>query len=116
MTSPSGSKIIMEGQFDTRYIGYYRIWVSMFLVITVVGILFIPFWLIFSLWYGPESIRRLSVRLTPTTLEIQKGVYFRKEITIPPEPHHRRPAPRWPPDALLRHPRPQGRDRRPVRQ
>ena len=46
MTSPSGSKIIMEGQFDRRYIGYYRIWVSMFLVITVVGILFIPFWLI----------------------------------------------------------------------
>ena len=83
MTSPSGSKVIMEGQFDRRYIGYYRIWVSMFLVITVVGILFIPFWLIFSLWYGPESIRRLSVRLTPTTLEIGKGVYFRKEITIP---------------------------------
>ena len=83
MTSPSGSKIIMEGQFDRRYIGYYRIWVSMFLVITAVGILFIPFWLIFSLWYGPESIRRLSVRLTPTTLEIGKGVYFRKEITIP---------------------------------
>ena len=83
MMSPSGSKIIMEGQFDRRYIGYYRIWVSMFLVITAVGILFIPFWLIFSLWYGPESIRRLSVRLTPTTLEIGKGVYFRKEITIP---------------------------------
>ena len=73
----------MEGQFDKRYIGYYRIWVSLFLVITVVGIFIIPVWLIFSLWYGPESIRRLSVRLTPNTLEIRKGVYFRKEITIP---------------------------------
>ena len=83
MTSAPGSKAIMEGRFDQRYTGYIRILGALFLTITVAGILLIPFWLVFSIWYAPESLRRLSARLTPNTLEIKKGVYFRKEITIP---------------------------------
>ena len=83
MTTDSGSKVIREAEFDQRYVGYIRILGSLFLVITVVGILVIPFWLIFSLWFAPESLRRLSARVTSNSVEIKKGVYFRKEITIP---------------------------------
>ena len=83
MTTDSGSKAIKEAQFDERYKGYIRILGCLFLVITVVGVLLIPFWLIFSLWFAPESLRRLSARVTSNSVEIKKGVYFRKEITIP---------------------------------
>ena len=83
MTSESGSKVIREAEFDQKYVGYIRILGALFLVITVAGILLIPFWLIFSLWFAPESLRRLSARVTSNSVEIKKGVYFRKEITIP---------------------------------
>ena len=79
----SGSQVVLEGKFDKRVISYVRVVISLFMAITVVGIPFIPFWLLFSLKYGPEFYGRLFVRLTPRTLEIRKGVYFRKEITIP---------------------------------
>lgn len=36
----------------------------------------------FSFWYGPEYLRRVSARLTTQTLEIKVGVFFRKEATI----------------------------------
>ncbi len=83
MTSESGSRVIREAEFDQRYVGYIRILGCLWLVITVVGILLIPFWLVFSLWFAPESLRRLSARVTSNSVEIKKGVYFRKEITIP---------------------------------
>lgn len=83
MTTNSGSKTIREAEFDGRYTGYIRILGALFLTVTVAGIVLIPFWLVFSIWYAPESLRRLSARLTPNTIEIKKGVYFRKEITIP---------------------------------
>jgi len=55
----------------------------MYLAITVVGIPLIPIWLIFSLWYAPEYYRRLSARLTSQAIEIRKGVFNRRESTIP---------------------------------
>ena len=83
MTGESGAKVIREAEFDERYKGYIRILGCLYLVITVVGILLIPFWLVFSIWFAPESLRRLSARVTSNSIEIKKGVYFRKEITIP---------------------------------
>ena len=74
---------VLEARFDRGIIPHTRWVVSGFLVITVVGIPLIPFWLLFSLWYGPESLRRMSARLTTKALEIRKGVFFRSEATIP---------------------------------
>ena len=74
---------MLEASFDRGIIPYTRWVVSGFLVITVVGIPLIPFWLLYSLWYGPEYMRRLSARLTTRALEIRKGVFFRSESTIP---------------------------------
>ena len=74
---------VLEAQFDRKIIPYLR-WIGVgWLVITVVGIPLIPFWLLISLWYGPEYLRRMSARLTTQALEIQKGVFFRSEATIP---------------------------------
>ncbi len=81
--SGATGEVLLEARFDRRIIPYTRLWVTGFLVITVAGILLIPFWLIFSLWYLPEHHRRLSARLTARAVEIRKGVFFRKESTIP---------------------------------
>ena len=74
---------VLEASFDPRIASHGRWIVSLFLLITVVGVLLIPFWLPFSRWYYPEYLRRLSMRLTTQAVEIRKGVFFRKEITIP---------------------------------
>jgi len=81
--SNASDGVLLEAQFDQRISGYGRMVVSLILLVTVVGILLIPFWLLFSLWYYPEYLRRLSARLTSHTLEVQKGVFFRSEATIP---------------------------------
>ena len=74
---------VLEARFDGR-IGPYTRWVvTGWLVVSVVGILLIPFWLLFSLWYVPELLRRMSARLTTQAVEIRKGVFFRSEATIP---------------------------------
>ncbi len=86
-SQPTGADVtgetILEAPFDRNVVGYYRWLVSGFLVITVVGILLIPFWLLLSSWYGREHLRRLSARLTTQALELRKGVFFRSESTIP---------------------------------
>ena len=75
---------VLEAGFG-RKIGPYTRWiVSGWLVVSIVGILLIPFWLLFSLWYVPEFLRRISARLTTQALEVRKGlVFFRSEATIP---------------------------------
>ena len=75
--------VIAEAQFDRNITGWGRIVISGYLLISVVGILLIPFWWMFSFWYGAEYLRRVSAKLTTNALEIKIGVFFRKESTIP---------------------------------
>ncbi len=82
MTS-SRDAVLLEAEFDPRVKGYGRLAVSLLLVITVVGIPLIPFWLIWSVSYLPRAYARFSARLTPTSLEVTRGVYFRSDSTIP---------------------------------
>lgn len=74
---------LLAAQFDRRVIAYWRVLVSLFMVITIVGIPFIPFWLLYSLWFGPKYFDGLSARLTTQALELRKGVFTRNESTIP---------------------------------
>ncbi|MDE2768106.1 MAG: PH domain-containing protein [Chloroflexota bacterium] len=76
-------KTLRDAQFDRRVIAYWRVSVSLVMVITIVGIPFIPFWLIYSLWFGPKYFDGLAARLTTQALELRKGVFTRNESTIP---------------------------------
>ena len=82
MTS-SRDAVLLEAEFDRRVIKYGRLAVSLLLVVTVAGIPLIPFWLIWSLSYLPRAYDRFSARLTPSSLEVTRGVYFRSDSTIP---------------------------------
>ena len=57
--------------------------ICLVLLITLAGAPLIPFALLFSRWYYPQYLDRLSARLTTQAVEIRKGVFFRKESTIP---------------------------------
>ena len=74
---------LIEAEFDPKVKKYTTGVIIFFMIITVVGIPLIPFGLLFSLWYAPESLRRMSARLTTHAIQINKGVFFRKEATIP---------------------------------
>lgn len=76
-------EILLEAEFDRRVMGYGRLAVSLLLIVTVAGIPLIPFWLIWSVSYLPKAYDRFSARLTPTSLELTRGVYFRSDSTIP---------------------------------
>lgn len=76
-------KTLLDAQFDRSAIAYWRVLVSLVMVVTVVGIPFIPIWLIYSLWFGPKYFDGLAARLTTQALELRKGVFTRNESTIP---------------------------------
>ena len=79
----SRDSVLLEAEFERRVMPYGRLAVTLILVITVVGIPLIPFWLIWSVSYLPRAYSRFSARLTPTSLEVTRGVYFRSDSTIP---------------------------------
>ena len=83
MMTSSRDEILLEAEFDRRVMGYGRLAVSLLLFITLAGIPLIPFWLIWSVSYLPRAYDRFSARLTPTSLELTRGVYFRSDSTIP---------------------------------
>ncbi len=74
---------LYEAIFDPKVVVHGRVTLVLWSLVTIVGIPFIPFVLLFSLWYHPEYLRRISARLTTNAVEIRKGVFFRKESTIP---------------------------------
>ena len=74
---------IQEAEFDAMVKKYTTGVVIFFMIISVVGIPLIPFGLLFCRWYAPESLRRMSARLTTNAIQVNKGVFFRKESTIP---------------------------------
>ena len=74
---------LYEASFDPRVSSHGRVVLSLWFVVSVVGIPFIPLLLLFTRWYYPEYMNRISARLTANAVEIQKGVFFRKESTIP---------------------------------
>ena len=74
---------LYEAGFDPKIASHGRVLLCLWSLVTVVGIPFIPFLLLLTLWYYPEYLRRISARLTTNAVEIRKGVFFRKEATIP---------------------------------
>lgn len=84
-TTASGvtGEVLLTAEFDGKIGSHGRVLVTLILIMTVAGIVLIPFWLLFSLWYYPQWMMRLSARLTTQAVEIRKGVFFRKEATIP---------------------------------
>ena len=74
---------LLQAEFDPTVKKYTAGVIVLIMIITVVGIPLIPLGLLFAWWYAPESLRRMSARLTTNAVQVNKGVFFRKEATIP---------------------------------
>ncbi len=75
--------ILHEAQFNPslkKYILWYGVFIS---IVTVVGIVIIPFWLIFGYMYLNRYFDRLECELTTRSLRFKKGYIFHTERTIP---------------------------------
>ena len=81
----SGSKprTLVEAKFNPRIKTYITCIVVGTCILTVFGIVFIPFWLIFGRYYLNKYFDRLFCELTTRALKFRKGVLFQIERTIP---------------------------------
>lgn len=79
----SKAQTLIEGEFDPRVKKYINILVSLILFVTIIGIVLIPFWLIFGRMYLNRYFKSLHCELTTRALKFKKGVLFQIERTIP---------------------------------
>lgn len=74
---------IIEGKFDPRLKTYTMWGTSFFLIVTVFGIVLLPFWLLFGNKYVNRYFDNLYCELTTRALHFKKGIWFQTERTIP---------------------------------
>lgn len=82
-TDTSKARTLVNASFDKRLKVYISIYVSLILVATIVGILLIPFWLLFGNIYLKRYFDNLHCELTTRSLKFKKGVLIQSERTIP---------------------------------
>lgn len=81
--SSEKAKTLVEAKFNPRIKTYINSSIIIFCVITIVGIVLIPFWLIFGRMYLNRYFESLFCELTTRALKFKKGVLFQVERTIP---------------------------------
>jgi putative membrane protein len=83
MTEPR-EKVIFEAAFDPKWKTYFFLRIFFFMVITVVGVVLVPFWLLgWGQWYCKRYFESLKCVLHERSLVIGRGIYFKRERTIP---------------------------------
>jgi putative membrane protein len=83
LTNSRRATQIIEGKFDPRLKTYTMVGTSLVLVVTVVGIVLLPFWLIFGKRYVNRYFDNLYCELTTRALHFKKGIWFHTERTVP---------------------------------
>lgn len=77
------AKLLLEAKFDPRLKTYTHVVTLLVLTVTIVGIVLIPFWLIFGILYVNRYFNSLYCELTTRALHFKKGVWFQTERTVP---------------------------------
>jgi len=77
------AKKIYQAEFNPRIKTYLNIFVLTIMAGTVVGIILVPFWLIFGRYYLNRYFNALHCELTTRALHFKKGVLVTTERTIP---------------------------------
>jgi uncharacterized membrane protein YdbT with pleckstrin-like domain len=74
---------LKKAEFDPKLKAYTYYGTALILTITIVGILILPFWLIFGRIYVNRYYDNLHCELTSRALHFKKGIWFQTERTIP---------------------------------
>lgn len=70
-------------KFSPKLKIYYFISGALLLAATVVGILLLPVWAFVGSWWATRHYNALDLQVTDRSVIVKKGVWFRKELTIP---------------------------------
>lgn len=82
----SENKIILKAAFNPAIKNYILVVGSFFLILTIFGILLLPFWLLGVGRFGSNRyFNSLQCELTSRHLRFKKGAFFKVEKTIPLE-------------------------------
>ena len=79
----NSSKVLVKAEFSSVLVTYLFLIVIGWLLVSLVGIILIPFWLVIGRFLCKRYLKYLKCNLTGQTLEIKKGYLFRIEKTIP---------------------------------
>jgi putative membrane protein len=77
--------VLHEAKFDPKVKTYYMLRSIVICVVTIVGLVVLPFVIIFGYWLIQKYLDKLSCTLTERTLELRRGILSRVESTIPLE-------------------------------
>ena len=74
---------LIKAEFNPRLKTYLHATTIFVLAVTIVGIILIPFWLVFGRAYVNRYFNGLFCELTTRALHFKKGVWIRTEKTVP---------------------------------
>lgn len=77
------SPVLQKAEFNPKIKKYILYYGTLLLLITIVGIILIPFWLIIAPHFINKYYNRLDCELTERSLRFEKGLIFHTERTIP---------------------------------
>lgn len=77
------TKVLRKAEFNPRIKRYLLIYGTLFSIVTIVGIVLLPIYLIVAPIIINKYFDRLSAELTTRALRFEKGVLFHVERTIP---------------------------------
>ncbi|ADB36579.1 PH domain-containing protein [Spirosoma linguale] len=85
MVSPEPA-LPLKASFNPIIRTYLLLYVSFFLLISIVGILLLPFWLLgVGQWWSQHYFNNLECELSERSLRFKKGILVQVEKTIPLE-------------------------------
>lgn len=76
-------QIVKSAHFNQALVFYIFVIVLWWSLVSLIGILLIPFWIVIGWFFAKRYYNSLECTLTTKTIEIKKGVMFRVEKTIP---------------------------------
>ncbi|MDT8370268.1 MAG: PH domain-containing protein [Longimicrobiales bacterium] len=74
---------LIEAEFNPKVRNYWLLSGTVILVVSVVGIVFLPLWWILGLWGTGRYLDRMRCTLTERALKVERGMLIRQEMTVP---------------------------------
>ncbi len=79
-------EMLTAARFEDKLKTYWYLQTLLILVVTVVGILAVPIWILgLGNWYVRRSFEMLKCELNERSLVVKRGIFFKVEKTIPLE-------------------------------
>ena len=79
----SSETILEEAEFNPKVKSYWLLSGTLVCVLSVVGIVLLPFWLVVGHWLTGRYLEHMRCVLTKRSLKVWRGILVRTEMTVP---------------------------------